>query len=1306
MARREEALDLTVRDAATDFLVGGGEMGALMRSMDWGSTPLGPTGTWPASLCTSVSTCLNCAFPILIWWGPQLVMLYNDEYRFILGSQKHPGAMGSPGAEVWSEIWDVIGPMLRQVTEEREPARARDLLLLMDRYGYLEETYFSFSYSPVIDEKGAVGGVFCPVIETTQKVIAERRLHTLRDLAALNHARERVEEVCSDVAGVLAQASRDIPFVLIYLAENDGVARLCATGGITPGDCAAPQLIDLHNETRDSWPLAVAASSRTAYLVTDVADRFATLPMGGWTDPPHKALIMPIVLPGHTDAIAFLIAAVSPRRDLDPDYSTYFRLIADQMTSALADVRAFEEERGRAAALAEIDRAKTVFFSNISHEFRTPLTLLLGPLDQALSVSPEQLPAQRGELEVAYRNGKRLLHLVNTLLDFARLEAGRIQAVYEPIDLAASTAELASVFRSAAERAGLRLVIECSQPVANAYVDRDMWEKIVLNLLSNAIKYTLEGEIRVSVQARGDHVELVVADTGIGIASADLPHVFERFYRVQGARGRTHEGSGIGLSLVSELIRLHGGQIKVESELNLGSAFTVRLPLGSAHLPKEHISGERTPMPTGVRAQAYIEEVLRWMPGTATDTAAALGSVSAISDEDARDFLPSVAATAGTAATILIVDDNSDMREYLRRLLAQRFNVIAASDGAEAFSIIERTHVDLVLSDVMMPRLDGFALLKAIRTESRTRDLPIILLSARAGEEARIAGLDAGADDYLVKPFSSRELLARVSAQITVSHFRRQAHEALRAAEAANWQATEERNRHLQAQHEQLRELFEKAPGFMAVLRGEDHIFEFANPAFYTLAGHRDIIGKPLLQALPELAAQPFPELLHQVFATGEAHIGKGSKILLQRAPGPILEGRYVDFVYQPLRDNDGNITGVFLEGYDVTERIQAENSLHDANRRKDEFLATLAHELRNPLAALAAAAQLLARAPEKPGVAAMAREALHRQVDHMARLLDDLLEVSRITHGMVQLRKEHLKLEDAITAAVESAQPLIDSKRHHLVLQLPDEPVHVNADRVRLTQIIANLLTNAAKYTDPGGRIDMRVRSGVQDVEISVRDNGIGIAPGMLERVFEMFSQAQPALQRSEGGLGIGLSLVRGLVELHGGTVAARSEGLRMGSEFVVRLPLVALEHPPTVTSTQLTPATRSGGLRILIADDNLDSANSWAMLLEMSGHDVRTARNGQEALAIAAEFQPQLTLLDIGMPEMNGYEVARRLRLTGWGERSILVAVTGWGHEHDKQQAKNAGFDHHLTKPVGLAAIEPLLAQAAEAAARTTNH
>ena len=446
------------------------------------------------------------------------------------------------------------------------------------------------------------------------------------------------------------------------------------------------------------------------------------------------------------------------------------------MAAAVARADEYERARERADALAEIDRAKTAFFSNVSHEFRTPLTLMLGPLDDALAAADPVSTAQRERLEIAHRNALRLLRLVNSLLDFSRIEAGRAEASYLPTDLAALTADLASSFRSATDKAGLRLTVNTSPLGQVAYVDRDMWEKIVLNLVSNAFKFTFEGEISVALCELDGAARLTVRDTGIGIPASQIENLFDRFHRVEGARGRSFEGSGIGLALVRELVKLHDGDIAVESEEGRGTAFHVTIPLGMAHLSPEHVKTASAEAATASRSQTFVEEALRWLPGDAGD---------ALLDAGAARDVPQTHSMQVERRRVLLADDNADLRDYISRLLADHgYEVETVADGEAALAALRVKRPDILVTDVMMPRLDGFGLLTAVRQDASLRDLPIVVLSARAGDDAKVEGLDAGADDYLTKPFSARELLARVAANIAMARLRREAAEAVDASEA------------------------------------------------------------------------------------------------------------------------------------------------------------------------------------------------------------------------------------------------------------------------------------------------------------------------------------------------------------------------------------------------------------------------------------------------------------------------------------------------------------------------------------------
>jgi PAS domain S-box-containing protein len=1158
----------TRKDELT-FLAGGGEMGELIRAHDWTKTAVGPVDSWSPALRMQVSFLLANRFPMLLWWGPTFCSIYNDAYAPILGT-KHPWALGRPVSEVWSEIWDVLKPLIETPFAGGPPTWIEDFELEIRRHGFLEEGHFTVAYSPVPDETAprGIGGVVATVHEISATVIAERRVAALRDLGSRAGDAKTATQACAIGAHTLADYRKDLPFVLLYLIDADGAtAHLAGATGVAPGEDISPLRVELvesrleASPTEYPWPLAEAARHEGMIAVEKLGERFASLPRGPWSDPPHTAVVMQIPSNKAHEPAGLLVAGISPRVRLDEHHRDFLELLRTQLATALANARAYEEEKKRAEALAEIDRAKTAFFSNVSHEFRTPLTLMLGPVEDLLVRSHTDLaPAAASQLEVVHRNGLRLLRLVNTLLDFSRIEAGRARATYQPTDLAAFTSDLASVFRAAVERAGLRLVVDCPPLEEPVFVDRDMWEKIILNLLSNAFKFTFDGEICVTLQAVGSHVVLRVKDTGTGIAPEDMPRLFERFHRIENARSRTHEGSGIGLALVQELVRLHGGTISADSTLGEGTTFTIALPLGAAHLPSDQIVESRTLDSTATGAAPYVEEALHWLPdggSSGYDFGPELPTRFEAMPVPARMPTPD---REDERPVVLVADDNADMRQYIVRLLAESYRVDAVADGAAALAAARERAPALVLTDVMMPQLDGFGLMRALRADPETRDVPIIMLSARAGEESRVEGMEAGADDYLIKPFSARELLARVAAHLQMARIRREAEQVIRQ------------------RAEQFKTLLDQAPLGVYLVDADFRIREMnpiARPVFGDIEG--GVEGRDFAEVIHRLWDEDYADEIVQIFRrtleTGEPHVTHERGEV--RADRQVIE--YYEWRLDRIILPDGRF-GVVCYFRDISAQVfarkaleESREALRDADRRKDEFLATLAHELRNPLAPLTNAIEILRRARGNPELIERARATMERQVSQMVRLIDDLLDVSRIARNQLSLRRETVDLASVIQRVVETCRPLADAARHELRVTLPSEPILLYADPARLAQIFGNLLTNACKFTEPGGLIE--ISAGADRSEISgdlpssmrpetvvkVKDSGVGIPPNMLDRVFEMFTQLDRTLERTRGGLGIGLTLVKRLVEMHGGSVTAHSAGPDQGSEFTVRLPMLA---------------------------------------------------------------------------------------------------------------------------------------------------
>lgn len=1667
------------------FFQGDSEMAQRMRQLDWTCKPLGSPERWPQALRSPLDICLGSSFPIAIYWGPDLSLLYNDAWSPILGG-KHPWALGRPAREVWPEIWDTIGPQFDQVLTSGVATRSPDQLLPMHRQGFTEECWFDYTFSPIRGADGRVAGIFNAVVETTFRHIGERRTQLLRHLAESVARSDDADAACQRAAAALASDPSDLPFALLYLREGSGL-RLAASCGLPVNAPAALERLDPAAGS-PGWPMAEVLVLGQAVTVEALAAGFTEpLPGGPWPEPCARAVLMPLAISSGQPALGVMVAGISPRLVLESEYRAFVERTATAISNAIAGAQALQQERARAEALAELDRAKTSFFTNVSHELRTPLTLMLGPIEEALG-DVDVGPIMRERLDLAHRNSLRLLKLVNSLLDFARIEAGRMKLELQPTDLAAFTQELTGVFRATVERAGLTFDVECqplAQPVA---VDRDAWEKVVLNLLSNAFKYTLRGGIKVSLAPIGEQVRLSVHDTGVGIPARELPHVFQRFHRVEGSVGRTHEGTGIGLALVQELVKLHGGTIQVDSEPGRGSSFVVTLPAQAREEVTDDAAGVS---PTSRRAESYVQEASRWLNEPQPD------GQPPVFPADAHG-LPAGGRFASTRqARVLLADDNADMRQYLSRLLRPWWRVEAVSDGIQAVAAARRERPDLILSDVMMSRLDGFGVLAAVRAEPDLSSVPVILLSARAGEESRIEGMHHGADDYLVKPFSARELLARVGAHLELGRVRREAAAALQRSRQqlnevvgsirdqflaldADWRYTfvndrvtavtgheagqllgrslweafprlngtefERRLREIAAKRMPERFVYDdSAPdgerryanhvyptqdGGLSLLviditdsrrREENATFLasigdimarslepaalmeevgqrigeylrlsscafnevddklgvttvqfgwFRNDVPSLVGGtyhHADFVDERILQAsrrgetivvhdvetesrteaapyasirlcsfvtvpfhrdgrwrftlavtddrardwrddevelIRQLADRVFPRLeraqaeiaareaearlriageaarlgfwtwdlassrvevdticcglfgleadeavqrhmsteggaqleryatsadvvlkrvhpedqqwLHQAVKyaieglapydvefrvimpdgvvrwlggkgdvqrdrTGQPRLmaGVNLDITARRAAEAALRASeerfrtmadtapamlwvtdrsdYLEFISRgwleytgqtqtlayregfgwldqvhpedregsvtaftqssiekipfeiqyrlhrvdgayrwaldagrPRFDENGQWLGYIGSVIDIHEQKLALDALREADRRKDEFLATLAHELRNPLAPIRNALHLLDLV-EGPAQTKRIRDMLQRQVTHMVRLVDDLMEASRISRGKLDLKLAPVSLADVLRDAVETSRPLIERAGHALQIHLPEEPLLVQGDAVRLTQVFANLLNNAAKYTNDGGLIELALKRSEGRAVVSVRDNGTGVSREHLPRLFEMFGQLDSTASRRDGGLGIGLALAKQLTEMHGGRIDAASAGVGHGSTFTVQLALIQAETNPAAAGPAPVAATIRH--RILVVDDNQDAADSLALLLSFLGFEVRVVHGGAEALQACEIWHPTVILLDLGMPGMDGFEVARRLRTNPAWQDTKIVALTGWGQEQDRRSTEAAGFDHHLIKPVDINVLEALM-------------
>jgi PAS domain S-box-containing protein len=1124
---------------ARDFLLAAGEIGELVRSLDWSATPFGAPENWSPALRTIVHTLLANRFPQLLWWGPEYISIYNDAYRPILG-RKHPWALGKPVRDCWSEIWDILKPLIDTPFKGGPATWSEDIELQINRAGFIEETHFTVAYSAVPDETapGGIGGVLATVHEITEKVVGQRRITVLRDLGARTAEARTAQEACMISAAMLRPHIKDIPFALLYLADASGTqARIAASCGVDEGADIRPPVIHLDDST-SPWSFAMAHRTGQMQVVKDLSSRFVAVPPGPWPDPPQCAAILPIRSQVGRQTAGFLIAGLSSRLQFDEGYQNFLELATSQIAAAIANAQVYEEERKRAEALAEIDRAKTAFFSNVSHEFRTPLTLLLGPLEDALSNSHGILPMEAAaSLTVSHRNALRLLRLVNTLLDFSRIEAGRAQACYQPVDLAPLTAELASNFQSLCQKAGLRLIVHCTALTTDepAYVDRDMWEKIVLNLLSNAFKFTFQGEIEVRLEPAEGRALLTVRDTGVGIPFEELPRMFQRFHRIEDSRGRTHEGTGIGLALVQELVKLHGGTVSVSSVMGQGSTFRVAVPLGKAHLDPGRVGKAPEVGSISVTPAAFVEEALRWLPDEPQRYSQPLDRPDdgAFPDRPAADV-----ERLKEKSRILWADDNADMRAYVCRLLGDRFDIAAVPDGKAALDAARARKPDLVLSDVMMPRLDGFGLLRELRADPQLCEIPVILLSARAGEEARIEGMEAQADDYLTKPFSARELIARVESHLKMSHFRHEATEAVREAE---------RNASL------LASIVESSDDAI-VSKNLEGIITSWNQGAERLFGYTaaEVIGNSINMLIPPDHIDEEPRILER--------LGRGERIdhfetIRVRKDGSRLN---VSLTISPVKDAHGLVVGASKIARDITERVRQEQALqianaalHQANADLQLFAHSASHDLQEPVRMLRVYTELL---QETFGgqLGQVGDEFIRHTVDGAARMenllrgLRTYLQVSATYHPPL----EETDAGEVLNKTLSALQAAIEESGASITVgALP----RVRVYEFQMEQLFQNLIGNAIRYCNSVPRIKIAATLQDKNWMFSVQDNGIGIEPRFKEQIFGAFKRLHTNSQYP--GTGMGLAICQRIIERAGGRIWVESEPEK-GSTFYFTIP------------------------------------------------------------------------------------------------------------------------------------------------------
>ncbi|KAK4047296.1 hypothetical protein OIV83_005474 [Microbotryomycetes sp. JL201] len=1261
-------------------------VGRQIAAFDWADTPLGNIRHWSPELKSAVMLCLATPFRSAIWWGDQQALIYNDEYARLLGS-KHPGVLGAAGAVGWSEIWDTIGPLAARVMQG-ETVSYYDHHLPMIKNGFLEETYHIWAYIPFRNAEGVVVGYDNPSFETTARVVAERRLGTMRDLSTVTQLARTTKDFFGKALKVLEANEFDLPFVLMYgveTVEAGGGKRTAGdklTGGRTtnvkltlegtvgvpsghqsaPNECTVriettPPAPSAHYESdtsstasyggtsssgntgegANSWPFQEALSSRKPVFIANLAGRNKGFVQRGWPSEVKNAVVIPLMVEGESSSAvprACLIVGLNPRRPWNEVFATFLNLMARTLSMGLMNVTLAETEAKRTEELVQLDRAKTAFFANVSHELRTPLSLILGPLEDVIS-NKSLRREDKERLVTVQRHANRLLHMVNTLLDFSRLEGGRLEALYQPVKLGALTADLASLFRAAVERANIKLVVDVEEdPVDRpVYLAVDLYEKICFNLLGNAFKYTQAGSITVKVRFEPTQAIVQFIDTGCGIENKELDLIFDRFHRVE-STSRVAGGTGIGLSLTLELVKAVGGTLTVESEIeppNNGSTFTVHFLRGSEHLPQDqvvHDSVESVALPARAQSSlSVIEEAASWKVAPEVNQrlsrpSQSPGSSGTVSDDP---FVLGADLMALKNSTILVVDDNSDLRQYISVLLRKAFNVVEATDGQEALDYALESPPSLIVSDVMMPRLDGNGLLKALRANPATALIPIIFLSAQAGQEARVEALLSGADDYLVKPFQGRELLARVNIHLQLGKMRieleRRVEERTRALIES-----EMRYRGLADRYSTL-SLLSPVGIFMADVDGK---VNYANPRFYDISGiNQDSDVSEWMDAVHDGDRERVEKVWTEAVRFNPRQAKKDVTTMEFRWKP---KDNWVLFEIRPFSEEGvqrgfvGSITDISqqkrVEALHIQEVERRAADAEENRRNTDQFLDMSSHELRNPLSGVWQNAQVIGDSLEKfvellddlvdgevPDSDTL--EALHGEMlenveavesiilcaSHQQRIADDILNVSKLNMGLLSIQPVPFdvsaKVQEVVTMfSVECQQKAIKLalKRGSSLADLGAE--WVVADPARISQITINFLSNGVKYTSESKRRSIAIhvdafekppepREGAMRVKytvpaqsdsemvwlsIGVEDSGKGLTKEELNKLFARFAQANPKSDQY-GGSGLGLWISAKLVELHQGFIEVESTP-GVGSMFRFVIPTQRAVKPANVGS------------------------------------------------------------------------------------------------------------------------------------------
>lgn len=1340
MEPRSKMLDFFPRPLTSqlspDFMAGGGEMGERIRNHDWTPTALGNARDWPQGLRTAARILLASRQPMSIWWGAELTVLYNDACRALIGGN-HPAALGQPAPSAWREIWDDMSPRVEGAIRGNEQAGAQPVPLLVERNGRVEEAHYTITFTAMPGDAGTPGGVMCAFTDVSQSVVFDRQMHLLKALASRTAGATTIEDACARAAEGLAQNTADIPFAAIYLVDEEtACARLAASAGIARGHEALAEKIAIDDECL--WPFAeaLAPGTRPFEPVMLGESNFGPLPSGPWSRPPREAAVARLGAAAIDGKHAVLIAALNPFRVPADDHRRFIELVSAQVAAGISNAQARNEERRRLEAetlhevardiASELDLKEVVqkvtdagtrltgarfgaYFYNVTDRDGDAFQLytLTGAPREAFEkfgmprATPVfkptfvgQGPVRSDDITRDSRYGRMAPH--------HGMPQGHLPVKsYLAVPVVSRNGEVlgglffghpeAAVFDARAERNALGIAAQAAIAIDNANLFGRAKDEI-------RRRTQMECELRESEQHSRELVAGLPAAVYTTDAAGRIEHYNQAAVELWGrapVAGKdrwcgspkifTPEGAAIALDRCPMAKAVRGEPVAAHTEI------MIERPDGSHRHAIAHPRAIRDAAGNIIGAVnmlvditqrkafeaelAFTKDQLGLQVESLTrlhQLAMELGGISQLEPALRRILDTAVEAQEADLGLVWIHDAESGRLRveasngFDPQALELFGDVIPGPGGGSAGQAFSDRRRRVIADTEKDP---DFAPFRDAARKVGFRSVHSTPIVTRSGV---LLGVLSVHYRWPRTPLQREMQVADVCARHAAD-----AIEAWRGQEALR-------------ESERMYRAIGESMEYGVWTAGPTGGTTFLSESFLKLTGltEEGATGSGWTRAV-------HPDDLEALLAKWKICSHEGTiwdhEFRVRGTDGHwhSVLGRAV-----PLRNERGAITGWAGIHLDIGRLKRVENELRELDQRKNEFIATLAHELRNPLAPLRNGLEVMRLASANPDMVEKSRSMMERQLSQMVRLVDDLLDVSRVSRGKIELRRGKIELAGVLRNALETSQPLMNERRHQLIAKLPVERVVIDGDMTRLSQVFWNLLNNAAKYTERGGRIELSVMCGAGEVAVSVKDNGIGIPANMLSRVFDIFTQVDRSLEKSQGGLGIGLSIAKRLVEMHGGTIEVASEGHRMGSEFVVRLP--ARLESATVAQPGETRDARAIAIarhRILIADDNADSAATLSFMLEVLGHEVRVASDGQQAVEIAEEFRPDAILLDIGMPRLNGYDACEKIRRQPWGAGTFIAALTGWGQDEDKNRSHAAGFDRHLVKPVEPATIENLI-------------